>query len=186
MPLRVSATPSEPCQAASHTESDCARRLSDFHSLHHVTPLNSLTPQPQLQMHPGSSCRGDETGKGTPPPTPSPLSPSLARSPLLPASLNASDSHVTKTPTSTLGSDFTFDNRITMTICGETIAVDLHTLDSNPTAIIALLTAANTERGNWITVGCFYRRRQNPQAAIAVISALLEGSNAFSVPRLLN
>jgi hypothetical protein len=66
-----------------------------------------------------------------------------------------------------------------MTLCGETIVYDLHALAPDPTAIIRLLETTASERGNWMLVGCHYRRQKNARAAISVVSTMLEGQIAF-------
>lgn len=67
------------------------------------------------------------------------------------------------------------DSRISMTLCGEVIIYDLQSLDRDPEAIVHLLIATASERGNWMIVGAYYRRTGNVHAAITVITMMLEG-----------
>ena len=62
-----------------------------------------------------------------------------------------------------------------MSLCGEIITYDLDALEEDPRVIIHLLKATSSERGNWMTVGGQYRRKGNPSAALAVITAMIEG-----------
>ncbi|KAJ3830171.1 hypothetical protein F5880DRAFT_1299787 [Lentinula raphanica] len=63
---------------------------------------------------------------------------------------------------------------IRLCLCGELFSYDLNNLLSDPREIIELLKCTGSERGNWMMVGAFYRRRGNVHAAIAVIESMLE------------
>ncbi|KAJ6499175.1 hypothetical protein C8R45DRAFT_1126457 [Mycena sanguinolenta] len=67
------------------------------------------------------------------------------------------------------------ENRILMRLCGENITLDLSSLAGDPSTVIELLKVTLSERGNWLIVGAYYRRTGNPAAAIAVVTAMLEG-----------
>jgi hypothetical protein len=69
---------------------------------------------------------------------------------------------------------------ITMFLCGERISYNVDALESDPATIIDLLRITSSERGNWIQVGCHYRRKGLPDSCIAVITAMLEGARFFS------
>ncbi|KAJ3498349.1 hypothetical protein NLJ89_g10228 [Agrocybe chaxingu] len=69
----------------------------------------------------------------------------------------------------------TCETRISMELCGEIILYDLKNLEPDPRVIIELLKATKSERGNYMLVGAFYRRIGNPQAAKAVMNAMIEG-----------
>ncbi|TFY70989.1 hypothetical protein EVG20_g2018 [Dentipellis fragilis] len=64
---------------------------------------------------------------------------------------------------------------LVLSLCGESISYDLNTLDDNPEAIINLLTTTGSDRGKWMIVGAFYRRKGKVAAAAAVISAMING-----------
>ncbi|KAJ8077321.1 hypothetical protein PM082_001751 [Marasmius tenuissimus] len=61
-----------------------------------------------------------------------------------------------------------------MSLSGVSFSYDLGAIKSDPHEVIELLKVASSERGNWIHVAAYYRRRANPRAAIAVITAMLE------------
>jgi hypothetical protein len=62
-----------------------------------------------------------------------------------------------------------------MSLCGETIIYDLEALEDDPKAVITLLKATSSERGNWMIVAGQYRRKGNPSAAITVVTTMIEG-----------
>lgn len=71
---------------------------------------------------------------------------------------------------------FSLDTRLSLSFHGETITYDLKALDSDTRAIIELLKITDSERGNWMTVGAYYRRSGNTRAAMAVIRTMIEGN----------
>ncbi|KAJ7076370.1 hypothetical protein B0H15DRAFT_599571 [Mycena belliarum] len=74
------------------------------------------------------------------------------------------------------------DARISLRLCGENITLDLHSLAGDPVAVIELLKATSSERGNWLIVGAYYRRIGNPRGAKAVVTSLLEALKQFNLP----
>ena len=67
---------------------------------------------------------------------------------------------------------------------GDPIEVCLDSLNESPEEIIAVLkTAASdpAECGKWVVVGAHYRSRGNLKAAMAVISAMIEGERAVGL-----
>ncbi|CAK5281757.1 unnamed protein product [Mycena citricolor] len=63
---------------------------------------------------------------------------------------------------------------ISMRLCGETISLDLKTLTGEPASVIELLRMTSSDRGNWMTVGAYYRHIAHPEASRSVLSAMLE------------
>lgn len=70
-----------------------------------------------------------------------------------------------------------------MRLCGENITLDLRSLAGDPGSVIELLKVTASERGNWLIVGAYYRRIGNPGGAKAVVTAMLEGVDAFMLAR---
>ncbi|KAG6813557.1 hypothetical protein H0H92_009949 [Tricholoma furcatifolium] len=71
---------------------------------------------------------------------------------------------------------------ISFSFCGEDFSYDLDTLENDPNAIIALLKATLSERGNWMAVGARYRRSGNAKAAISVIDNFISFMTAQGYP----
>jgi hypothetical protein len=70
---------------------------------------------------------------------------------------------------------------VVVTLHGESINLDLDTLDNDPRAAIALLQATKSERDKWILVAAYYRRKQLPQAAGAVTGAMIDCEHTDSL-----
>jgi hypothetical protein len=62
-----------------------------------------------------------------------------------------------------------------MTLRGQPISFDLHTLEDDPRLIIELLIATSSDRDKWIIVGAFYRRTGNIHAALTVVTTMVKG-----------
>lgn len=75
------------------------------------------------------------------------------------------------------------ESHILMRLCGENITLDLRSLAGDPGSVIELLKVTASERGNWLIVGAYYRRIGNPGGAKAVVTAMLEGVDAFMLAR---
>lgn len=83
---------------------------------------------------------------------------------------------------STLIDQYSFpDARLSLYFHGEAITYDLKALDSDTRPIIELLRITNSERGNWMIVGAFYRRSGDPRAAMAVIQTMVEAMTGHGV-----
>ena len=70
------------------------------------------------------------------------------------------------------------DTTLYLTDGGEILPINLQTLEDAPDDIIATLRVSArhpVDCGKWIMVGATYRGRGNLQAAIAVITAMIEG-----------
>ncbi|KAL1703199.1 hypothetical protein EV121DRAFT_292523 [Schizophyllum commune] len=76
---------------------------------------------------------------------------------------------------------FSFDTRISISIQGRPITLDLRTLENDPQVIMELLRATGAERANWLIAAVYFRRAGNPAAAIAITNSLIEVMNAHSV-----
>ncbi|KAM6502472.1 hypothetical protein JOM56_002449 [Amanita muscaria] len=74
----------------------------------------------------------------------------------------------------TIPSSFSMDTKIELKVAGEKFMYDLKKLEDDPKAIIGLLKLASAERGHWMIVAAFYRRRGNAQAATKLMKELLE------------
>lgn len=72
-------------------------------------------------------------------------------------------------------SSFSMETKIELKVAGEKFMYDLRKLEDDPKAIIGLLKLASAERGHWMIVAAFYRRRGNAQAATKLMKELLEG-----------
>lgn len=66
--------------------------------------------------------------------------------------------------------------RLSLSFCGEDIIYDLKTLEPDPRFIMELLKTTHSECGSWMTVGAYYRRSRNFEAAIVVIKSMVEGT----------
>ena len=62
-----------------------------------------------------------------------------------------------------------------MTLRGQPISFDLHTLEDEPRLIIELLIATSSDRDKWMVVGAFYRRKGNIHAALTVVTTMVKG-----------
>ncbi len=62
-----------------------------------------------------------------------------------------------------------------MTLRGQPINFDLHTLEDDPRLIIELLDATSGDRDKWMIVGAFYRRKGNIHAALTVVTTMVKG-----------
>lgn len=62
-----------------------------------------------------------------------------------------------------------------MTLRGQPISFDLHTLDDDPRLIIELLIATSSDRDKWMIVGAFYRRKGNIHAALTAVTTMVKG-----------
>jgi hypothetical protein len=62
-----------------------------------------------------------------------------------------------------------------MTLRGQPISFDLHTLEDDPRLIIELLVATSSDRDKWMIVGAFYRRKGNIHAALTVVTTMVKG-----------
>src|SRR6267154_412055 len=62
-----------------------------------------------------------------------------------------------------------------MTLRGQPISFDLHTLEDEPRLIIELLIATSSDRDKWMIVGAFYRRKGNIHAALTVVTTMVKG-----------
>ncbi|KAI5889383.1 uncharacterized protein SCHCODRAFT_02634355 [Schizophyllum commune H4-8] len=76
---------------------------------------------------------------------------------------------------------FSFDTRISISIQGRPITLDLRALENDPQVIMELLRATDAERANWLIAAVYFRRAGNPAAAIAIANSLIEVMNAHSV-----
>jgi hypothetical protein len=72
-------------------------------------------------------------------------------------------------------SHITMSTRLVISLCDESIAYDLDALEEDPKGIISLLSLASCERDKWMVVGGHYRRKGNLNAAISVVTAMIEG-----------
>jgi hypothetical protein len=73
------------------------------------------------------------------------------------------------------GPSFTLDTGLVMTLCGELISYNLESLEDDPKAIINLLKITSSERDKWMVVACHYRRKGKFEAAILVVTSMVEG-----------
>lgn len=64
---------------------------------------------------------------------------------------------------------------LSMTLRGQPISFDLHTVEDDPRLIIELLTATSSDRDKWMIVGAFYRRKGNIHAALTVVITMVKG-----------
>jgi hypothetical protein len=62
-----------------------------------------------------------------------------------------------------------------MTLRGQPISFDLHTLEDDPRLIIELLIATSSDRDKWMIAGAFYRRKGNIHAALTVVTTMVKG-----------
>jgi hypothetical protein len=62
-----------------------------------------------------------------------------------------------------------------MTLRGQPISFDLHTLEDDPRLIMELLIATSSDRDKWMIVGAFYRRKGNTLAALTVVTTMVKG-----------
>jgi hypothetical protein len=62
-----------------------------------------------------------------------------------------------------------------MTLRGQPISFDLHTLEDDPRLIIELLVATSSDRDKWMIVGAFYRRKGNIHATLTVVTTMVKG-----------
>jgi hypothetical protein len=62
-----------------------------------------------------------------------------------------------------------------MTLRGQLISFDLHTLEDDPRLIMELLIATSSDRDKWMIVGAFYRRKGNIHAALTVVTTMVKG-----------
>ena len=75
------------------------------------------------------------------------------------------------------------DSALYLTYGGEILPINLQALDDSPDRIISTLRISAShpvDCGKWMMVGATYRGRGNLQAAIAVISAMIEGESSRS------
>lgn len=68
------------------------------------------------------------------------------------------------------------ESRLVMKLCEEIISYDLESLEKDPKAIIELLKVTASERDKWIVVACHYRRKGDVEAAISVVTCMVEGN----------
>lgn len=66
--------------------------------------------------------------------------------------------------------------RLTLSLCDQSIACDLETLEDDPKGIVALLKACSCECDKWMIVAAEYRGRGNCTAAVTVVTAMVEGA----------
>ncbi|KAG6842160.1 hypothetical protein C0991_001653 [Blastosporella zonata] len=71
---------------------------------------------------------------------------------------------------------------LSISFCGEDFTYDLDTLENDPTPIIELLKATDSERGTWMMVAAHYRRSGNANAAIPVVKSLIALLTAQGLP----
>jgi len=64
---------------------------------------------------------------------------------------------------------------LSMTLRGQPISFDLHTVEDDPRLIIELLIATSSDRDKWMIVGAFYRRKGNIHAALTVVITMVKG-----------
>jgi hypothetical protein len=83
------------------------------------------------------------------------------------------------TPGSLINPSFSLNTPLSLCFHGEMITYDLKALDSDTRPIIELLKITDSERGNWMTVGAYYRRSGNARAAMTVIQTMIEGNWAL-------
>ncbi|KAL1660703.1 hypothetical protein GGF50DRAFT_62623 [Schizophyllum commune] len=76
---------------------------------------------------------------------------------------------------------FSFDTRISISIQGRPITLDLRALENDPQVIMELLRATDAERANWLIAAVYFRRAGNPAAAIAITNSLIEVMNVHNV-----
>jgi len=71
---------------------------------------------------------------------------------------------------------YSLETRLVFEIQGQKQVYDL-SQDSglNPESIIELLRLSKSERGNWMMVGAYFRRRGNPRAALQVVATMVQG-----------
>ena len=79
----------------------------------------------------------------------------------------------------------TFTDTILMSLSGVSFSYNLGSIKPDPHEVIELLKVTSSERGNWVHVAAHYRRSGNPRAAIAVVTAMLEGMYSVYSPQLL-
>jgi hypothetical protein len=83
------------------------------------------------------------------------------------------------TPGPLVSPSFPLNTPLSLCFHGEIITYDLKALDSDTRPIIELLKITDSERGNWMTVGAYYRRCGNTRAAMTVIQTMIEGNWAL-------
>jgi hypothetical protein len=76
----------------------------------------------------------------------------------------------------TVALPFSLNNKVALSICGQIVTYNLDELEDDPRTIIGLLKLISNERGNWMIVAAHYRRNKNPTAALAVMTAMLQGT----------
>jgi len=137
-----------------------------------TTPVSNLNGRPQRHPEEMSSVTSTSTSQTSFPTnqTHPPDSASVS-SPVSPLCLH---------PTA-VGLPFTLGTEIVMTLCGETMTYDLAGLEDDPQVIVHLLKATLSERGNWMTVGAYYRRKGKPAAALSVMTSMMEGESALGL-----
>jgi hypothetical protein len=82
-------------------------------------------------------------------------------------------------PTTLVNPPFSLNTRLLLCFHGEIITYDLKALDSDTRPVIELLKITDSERGNWMTVGAYYRRSGHIRAAMSVIQTMIEGNWAL-------
>ncbi|KAL1691512.1 hypothetical protein GGG16DRAFT_113032 [Schizophyllum commune] len=115
-----------------------------------------------------------------------PTPPLTNRSPIGPASIlpsldPQSLAHAASSTTILPQTFFSFDTRISISIQGRPITLDLRALENDPQVIMELLRATDAERANWLIAAVYFRRAGNPAAAITITNALIEVMNAHNV-----
>ncbi|KAF7969494.1 hypothetical protein HWV62_27243 [Athelia sp. TMB] len=73
----------------------------------------------------------------------------------------------------TTGPSFTLQTNLTLAIYGEVVNYDLNTLDPEPRTIIEMLKMSASERDKWMVIGCYYRNKGIPEAAIKVVQTMI-------------
>ncbi|TRM70011.1 hypothetical protein BD626DRAFT_476039 [Schizophyllum amplum] len=115
-----------------------------------------------------------------------PTPPLTNRSPIRPSSFLAPmrPNALAQTPSSTSilpQTFFSFDTRISISIQGRPITLDLRALEDDPKVITELLRATDAERANWMIAAVYFRRAGNPEAAITITNSLIEVMKAHDV-----
>ena len=167
-----------------------ASATKELHELVHYGPTSrsdlpggSMPDVSNIERQPDKTLHLENVSRSA---LPSPTSTVAPVSPSFQAFSHASASHcVSKTfsalPSSiqsypgTVALPFSLDKKIALSICGQVVTYNLDELEDDPRTIIGLLKLVSSERGNWMVVAAHYRRNKNPAAALAVVTAMVQG-----------
>ena len=143
-----------------------------------IPDVSNIQRQPDKMLHLENVSR---SALPSPTSTVAPVSPSFQAFSLTPAShavsktFSALPSSIQSYP-GTVALPFSLDKKIPLSICGQVVTYNLEELEDDPKTIIGLLKLVSSERGNWMIVAAHYRRNKNPAAALAVMTAMVQGA----------